>query len=124
MDMPGYNNVVAQSLAAEDVGGSEKCLAAIKEGHASIKQQLQSAVGRAVLTKQFNLCIPNALEDEKNREQFAGDGTLLSINSLFIDCIHIEIYLVNAQEWSTSRSSPTTLPAPRPTAISLPFANS
>lgn len=44
VDFPGYNDVVAESMAAEDVGGSQKCLSAISEGHVTIKQQLQTAV--------------------------------------------------------------------------------
>jgi len=75
VDFPGYNNVVAQSMAAEDVGGSEKCLSAVKEGHAAIGQQLKTAEGRAYLEKLFNVCVPGSLDDVKNQEQFCGDGT-------------------------------------------------
>lgn len=76
VDFPGYNNVVANSMAAEDVGGSEKCLSAIKEGHAIIKEKLQTADGRAFVEKLFNVCTPGSLDDVKNQEQFCGDGAL------------------------------------------------
>ena len=83
VDFPGYNDVVANSMAAEDVGGSDKCLSAIKEGHATIKEQLQTASGRANVEKLFNVCVPGSLDDVKNQEQFCGDGTLT--NSLNIE---------------------------------------
>lgn len=36
VEMQGYNNVVAESMAAESAGGSEACRAAIADGHATI----------------------------------------------------------------------------------------
>jgi serine protease 16 len=76
VDMPGYNNVVAASMAATSVGGSQACLDAIVEGHKDVGEQLKSADGRRALESTFNVCKPGALEDEKNREQFAGDGVV------------------------------------------------
>lgn len=74
VDFQGYNNVVAKSMAAKVVGGSEQCLGAIKEGHAAVKEQLQSAEGRAYLEQLFNICTPGSLDDVRNQEQFCGDG--------------------------------------------------
>lgn len=76
VDMPGYNNVVAASMAAEDVGGSQACLDAIVAGHKDIGEQLKTAEGRTALETTFNICKPGALESEKNQEQFAGDGVV------------------------------------------------
>jgi len=76
VDMEGYNNVVASSMAAASVGGSQACLDTIIEGHRVIGQQLETADGRRNLEKTFNFCIPGTLEDPLNREQFAGDGVV------------------------------------------------
>jgi thymus-specific serine protease len=76
VEMPGYNNVVAQSMASEDVGGSPACLSAIKTGHATIGDMLKTSKGRDSLAKTFNLCDASSLEDERNQEQFAGDGVV------------------------------------------------
>lgn len=76
VDMVGYNDVVAQSMAVAEVGGSQACLDAIVQGHATIGEQLATAEGRASLEQTFHVCTPGALDDPKNQEQFAGDGVV------------------------------------------------
>jgi thymus-specific serine protease len=76
VDMPGYNNVVANSMTVASVGGSQACLDAIVDGHKDIGDQLQTAEGRSNLESVFNVCTPGALNDVRNREQFAGDGVV------------------------------------------------
>eukprot|EP01033_Poteriospumella_lacustris_P014875 gene14875-10635_t len=76
VNMPGYNNVVAHSMSAKDVGGSAECLAVIAEGHKAIGELLKSDVGRRELEKKFNICVPRSLDNEKNQEAFAGDGVV------------------------------------------------
>ena len=76
VDMMGYNDVVAESISSVDVGGSPACLSVVQDGHKEIGEMLQSAEGRRALEKKFNLCEENTLENEKNREQFAGDGVV------------------------------------------------
>lgn len=76
VDFPGYNDVVSQSISAEIVGGSQECLAVVVDGHKEIGEKLQTTEGRRSLEEQFNICAPLALENEQNREQFAGDGVI------------------------------------------------
>ena len=76
VDMPGYNTVVAESMASEDVGGSQACLDAIVAGHKDVGEQLKTAEGRAALESTFNICKAGTLEDPKNQEAFAGDGVV------------------------------------------------
>jgi serine protease 16 len=76
VEMYEYNNVVGDSMAAEDVGGSETCLAAIADGHVAVGSLLETLAGRAELEEMFNICAPGALENAANREQFAGDGVV------------------------------------------------
>lgn len=76
VEMPEYNIVVADSMAAVDVGGSEACLSAIADGHMAVGELLASASGRRELEDMFNICAPGALENEANQEQFAGDGVV------------------------------------------------
>jgi hypothetical protein len=76
VDMPGYNNVVANSMTLTSVGGSEQCLNVIKSGHESIGELLNTEDGRRSLEKQFNICVPGSLENINNRESFAGDGVI------------------------------------------------
>ena len=76
VDFPGYNNVVAESMANPDVGGSDECLAVITQGHRDIGTLLQTEDGRRTLEKTFNICVPNTLEDPTNQATFAGDGVV------------------------------------------------
>jgi hypothetical protein len=76
VDFPGYNNVVAHSMAATSVGGSAECLSAIAEGHRVVGEKLNTAAGRRELETDFKVCKPGTLENPKNREQFAGDGVV------------------------------------------------
>ena len=76
VEMPGYNEVVAESMANEGVGGSQQCLDVISQGHKTVGEMLKSESGRRELEEKFNICTPNALENEANAEQFAGDGVV------------------------------------------------
>jgi serine protease 16 len=76
VNMVGYNDVVAQSMASEDVGGSAQCLSIIQSGHKTIGDLLTTDDGRRSLEKTFNTCQANVLDDAQNREQFAGDGVV------------------------------------------------
>jgi hypothetical protein len=74
--MEEYNEVVASSLAAEIIGGSQQCLDVIRQGHEAIGELLKTDEGRRQLEVQFSLCTSGSLDDEGNREQFAGDGVV------------------------------------------------
>lgn len=76
VEMTGYNNVVAHSMSSTNVGGSDACLNAIVDGHATIGEQLQTAEGRRELESVFNVCTPGSLDDSNNQEVFAGDGVV------------------------------------------------
>lgn len=76
VDMVGYNDVVASSMAAEVVGGSTACLNTVIDGHKTIGEKLQTAAGQKELEKLFDVCEPGSLSDIKNQEQFAGDGVV------------------------------------------------
>jgi hypothetical protein len=76
VEMQEYNEVVADSLASVDVGGSQQCLDVVVNGHKGIGELLNSQAGRTELESLFNVCVPGALEDKKNQEQFAGDGVV------------------------------------------------
>jgi serine protease 16 len=77
LEMPGYNQVVGESISNPDVGGSQQCFDTVRNGHAVIKAQLASEEGRRALEDTFNICDPLSLEKEENREQFAGDGVVM-----------------------------------------------
>ena len=68
--MEEYNEVVASSLAAEIVGGSQACLDAVVEGHNAVADLLATSEGRRSLEETFNLCRSGSLDDELNQEQF------------------------------------------------------
>lgn len=76
VEMEEYNEVVADSMAAKDVGGSEECLSIITEGHKTIGTMLETKEGRTELESLFNVCVPGSLEDPRNQEMFAGDGVV------------------------------------------------
>jgi serine protease 16 len=76
VDYYGYNDVVASSMKAADVGGSEQCLNIIVEAHKEVGEQLKTVDGRRSMEKVFNICVPGMLENEQNRETFAGDGVI------------------------------------------------
>jgi len=76
LEMPGYNQVVAESTANPDVGGSDECLKIVTDGHASIKDMLQTDEGRKELENTFNVCESGSLDDPANQEQFAGNGVI------------------------------------------------
>jgi pimeloyl-ACP methyl ester carboxylesterase len=76
VEMVGYNEIVAESMANEIVGGSQQCLEVIVEGHKAVGELLETESGRRELEEKFNICTPNALDDEANAEQFAGNGVV------------------------------------------------
>jgi hypothetical protein len=75
-DMPEYNNIVASSMAASSVGGSQECLDVIVNGHQQVGELLQTPEGISQLSTQFNLCDPHALDDPNNQKVFAGNGVV------------------------------------------------
>jgi serine protease 16 len=76
VEMEEYNEVVADSLSAVDVGGSQQCLDVVVNGHKTIGDMLNTQEGRTELESMFNICVPGSLNDKKNQEQFAGDGVV------------------------------------------------
>lgn len=52
----GYNDVVAESLRAASVGGSDACEAAVRSAFAALGQALDDAAGRRRLEQLFNVC--------------------------------------------------------------------
>jgi thymus-specific serine protease len=76
VDMVGYNDVVAHSMSAEIVGGSQACLNTIVEGHKTIGEKLKTTAGQRELETLFDVCEAGTLSNPKNQEQFAGDGVV------------------------------------------------
>lgn len=76
VNMKEYNDVVANSLSAKIVGGSEECLNVIKSGHNTIGEMLKTTEGQTQLEQLFNICDAGSLNNIKNQEQFAGDGVI------------------------------------------------
>lgn len=76
VEMAEYYEVVANSMSNEYVGGSSDCLNAIKDGHVTVGEMLTTETGRRDLESLFNVCGKNALENEQNQEQFAGNGVV------------------------------------------------
>lgn len=103
VEMFQYNDVVAESMAAVDVGGSPECLAAISSGHATIGEMLKTPAGRRSLESTFNICGVNALENPLNQEQFAGDGVVYlpvqsndpSCTTPFCDIASVCVHMTN-----------------------------
>ncbi|MCF8146059.1 MAG: hypothetical protein K9N21_19305 [Deltaproteobacteria bacterium] len=73
-NMEGFNNVMAQSMGATVVGGSEQCVEQIRSAFSDIGSLLGSVEGRQFLYDRFNLCTsaadPDPLKDEYNQFQF------------------------------------------------------
>ena len=71
VNMRGYNDIIAQSLQAKIVGGSDACAEQTREAFATVGLNLKSAAGRQFLYDLFDICIPAAdndpLIDEENR---------------------------------------------------------
>jgi len=76
LEMPGYNQVVGESIGNPDVGGSPQCFATVRDGHAAIKALLGTEDGRRYLETEFNICDPNSLDTRENQESWAGDGVV------------------------------------------------
>jgi hypothetical protein len=72
----GYNNVVADSLSAADVGGSASCLLQVEEAFTELGTQLLAgAAAQRTLEALFNVCDPtlNPLESTVNQNEFTMD---------------------------------------------------
>lgn len=82
VDMTGYNDVVAQSMGAVSVGGSQACRDAVVEGHKAVGELLKTPQGISTLNDQFNICAPqdgsegSMLDNPLNAAQWAGDGVV------------------------------------------------
>jgi len=72
-DFQGYNDVVAQSMGATDVGGSQACINAISTAFQDLGNNLKSSDGRRGLEKQFNVCQAISLDDVNNQRIFTID---------------------------------------------------
>jgi serine protease 16 len=77
VDMTEYNDRVGAALANEAVGGSDACQKIVVDGHAKIKNVLESSrLQRMALAKLFNFCNPLALENAQTRRAWAGYGVV------------------------------------------------
>ena len=78
VDMQGYNDVVAEALAAVSVGGSSACASVVSEGHKQIGNLLLTDEGRRSLESTFNICNPESkpLDDSDNQMMWAGNGVV------------------------------------------------
>lgn len=76
VDMPQYNDVVAAALANPSVGGSAECAAAVRDGHALLLRQLDSASGRRELEVLFSFCEKGLLERRDLALAWAGGGVV------------------------------------------------
>lgn len=95
VDMTEYNDVVADALAYEEIGGSRACLDAVTAGHEAIRAILESTpAARAALAARFNFCARGALEDEATRRAWAGNGVVkipAQENDPFSDTVNASI---------------------------------
>jgi len=73
LEMRGYNDVVAASLADADVGGSEACVGAVQAAFAALSTELSTPAGRRRVETHFNVC---ALTHSSEKRQ--GDEVLKS----------------------------------------------
>jgi hypothetical protein len=75
--MEGYNDLVANSMSLESVGGSQQCLDTIVNGHKQIGDKLQTEEGREDLAQLFDICGgADAIVDKRDQSVFAGDGVV------------------------------------------------
>lgn len=72
VDFRGYNTVISQSLLAPIVGGSSSCLLQVTNAFDSLGQLLKDSSNFPALVQKFNICNPNAFENEANIPVFAG----------------------------------------------------
>ena len=56
LEMRGYNDVIAASLAESDVGGSYACDSAVRFAFKALSAALETAAGRRKLEVDFNVC--------------------------------------------------------------------
>ena len=75
LDMVGYEDVAANAYTVADnnVGGSVACLAAIKDGHATLGTLFTTLAGRQRLAKLFGMSAVWYMS-RANQGQFAGNG--------------------------------------------------
>lgn len=73
-NMRGFNDVMARSMGATIVGGSDQCVEQIRRAFSDLGSLLSSVEGRQFLYDRFNLCTSEAesdpLEDTNNQFQF------------------------------------------------------
>mmetsp|Transcript_40824 Transcript_40824/g.95387 ORF Transcript_40824/g.95387 Transcript_40824/m.95387 type:complete len:324 (+) Transcript_40824:307-1278(+) len=67
VNMQGYNDVCASSIASELVGGSADCLAQTELMFEALGNGLKTAESRRALEKTLNVCQPGALESVENQ---------------------------------------------------------
>jgi len=77
INMEGYNDVVANSMTLESVGGSQACLDVIVNGHEQIGEKLTTQDGKESLATTFNLCNgADGIETKRDQSTFCGDGVV------------------------------------------------
>jgi len=72
LNYQGFNDVVAQSLSKDHVGGSQHCLDAVKTAFSSLGSQLGQGLMRRRMETKFNVChlSKNPLDLANNRKLF------------------------------------------------------
>ncbi|XP_078100448.1 thymus-specific serine protease [Sander vitreus] len=92
LDFSAYSNIVGMSLMNEAVGGSEKCLAGVREAFAAVEALMSGNASQVAMD--FGCCtIPKNLDDQielmqnladivMGTVQYNEEGVLMSINEL------------------------------------------
>lgn len=65
LEMRGYNDVVAASLAEADVGGSEDCVDNVRAAFQQLGAAMQTKFGRRWVEDSFNVCPLNGKDGDK-----------------------------------------------------------
>lgn len=77
INMEGYNDLVANSISLESVGGSQECLDTVANGHKQIGDLLQTSEGREQLSDLFDICGgADSIVSKRDQSVFAGDGVI------------------------------------------------
>jgi hypothetical protein len=74
----GYNDVVAESLRAASVGGSDPCEAAVRSAFAALGEALNDAAGRRRLEQLFDVCEESS---EDVADLVGGEGPLDDVHN-------------------------------------------
>jgi serine protease 16 len=72
LEMRGYNDVIAASLAEADVGGSAACVRNVRGAFLELSAKLSSSDGRREVEKNFNVCDNDKRGDDNDRYKVSG----------------------------------------------------